>query len=95
MQARAALLPGLNGFLQHIYTEPNGTPSGVFISNDGPRVYNAWANAHGDLYSPQRWAEYRVAAAAEAVARARADVAVRGLVATIVQNYYGLVRGDP
>ena len=91
VQARAALLPGVNGLLQHIYTEPNGAPSGVFISNDGPRVYNAWANAHGDLYSPQRWAEYRLAAAAEAVARAKADVALRGLVATIVQNYYGLV----
>ena len=50
VQARAALLPGVNGFLQHIYTEANGTPSGVFISNDGPRVYNAWANAHGDCY---------------------------------------------
>jgi outer membrane protein len=91
VQARAALLPSVNGFLQHIYTEPNGTPSGVFVSNDGPRVYNAWGNAHGDLYSPQLWAEYRVAAAAEAVARAKADVAVRGLVSTIVQNYYGLV----
>jgi outer membrane protein len=91
VQARAALLPGVNGLLQHIYTEDNGTPSGVFISNDGPRVYNVWANAHGDLYSPQLWAEYRVAAAAEAVARAKADVALRGLVSTIVQNYYGLV----
>lgn len=91
IQARAALLPGVNGLLQHIYTEDNGTPSGVFISNDGPHVYNAWLNAHGDLFSPQRLAEYRVAAAAEAVARARADVATRGLVATIVQNYYTLV----
>src|SRR6202171_5962850 len=91
VQAHAGLLPGVNGFLQHIYTEPNGSASGVFISNDGPRVYNAWANAHGDLYSPQRLAEYRVAAAAEAVARAKADVATRGLVATIVQNYYTLV----
>ena len=91
VQARAALLPGVNGLLQHIYTEDNGTPSGVFISNDGPRVYNVWANAHGDLYSPQLRAEYRVAAAAEAVARAKADVALRGLVSTIVQNYYGLV----
>jgi outer membrane protein TolC len=63
----------------------------VFISNDGPHVSNAWANAHGDLVAPQRWAEYRVAAAAEAVARARADLATRGLVATIVQNYYALV----
>src|SRR4030095_12816602 len=35
--------------------------------------------------------EYRVAAAAEALARARADVAGRGLVVTIVQHYYGLV----
>jgi outer membrane protein TolC len=91
VQAHAALLPGVNGFLQHIYTEPNGTPSGVFISNDGPHVSNAWANAHGDLYSPQLRAQYHVAQAAEAVARARADVAVRGLVSTIVQNYYGLV----
>src|SRR5207344_3073050 len=30
-------------------------------------------------------------AAAAALARAKADVATRGLVATIVQNYYGLV----
>src|SRR4051794_23227183 len=42
VQARAALLPGVTGLLQHIYTQPNGTPSGVFISNDGPHVSNAW-----------------------------------------------------
>jgi outer membrane protein TolC len=29
--------------------------------------------------------------AAEAVARARAEIAMRGLVATVVQNYYGLI----
>ena len=91
VQARAGLLPAVSGFLQHIYTEPNGTPSGVFIANDGPHVNNAWATAHGDIYSPQRWAEYKVAAAAEAVARAKADLATRGLVATIAQNYYALV----
>jgi outer membrane protein len=91
VQARAALLPGVNGFLQHIYTEPNGTPSGVFVANDGPHVYNAQAVAHGDLFAPTKWADYRSAAAAEAVARARADVAARGLVATIVQDFYMLV----
>ena len=91
VQARAALLPAVSGLLQHIYTEANGTDSGVFVANNGPREYTAWATAHGDLYSPQRWAEYRVAAAAEAVARAKADVAARGLVSTIVQNYYALV----
>jgi outer membrane protein len=91
VQARAGLLPGVSGFLQHIYTQDNGTTSGVFVANDGPHVYNAWATAHGDLYAPQRWADYHAAAAAEAVARAKADVATRGLVATIVQNYYTLV----
>src|SRR6266404_2461281 len=37
--ARAALLPTLNGFSQFIYTEPNGTNSGVWVPNDGPKVY--------------------------------------------------------
>jgi outer membrane protein TolC len=91
VQARAGLLPTVSGLLQHIYTEPNGTLSGIFVANDGPRVYNAWATAHGDLFAPQRRAEYRSAAAAEAVARAKADVATRGLVVTIVQNFYTLV----
>jgi outer membrane protein TolC len=91
VQARAALLPSVSGLLQYIYTQPNGTPSGIFVANDGPRVYNAWGTVHGDLFAPSRWAEYRTAAAAEAVARARADVAARGLVVTVVQNYYGVV----
>ena len=90
-QARAALLPSVNGFSQYIYTQPNGTPSGVFVPNDGPRVYAMWLNVHGDVFSLQKWSEYRGAAAAEAVARAKADIAARGLVSTIVQNYYGLV----
>ena len=90
-QAKAALLPSLNGLGQFIYTEPNGTPSGVFVPNDGPRVYTTWVNVHGDLFSPARWAEYRSSAAAEAVARAKADIAGRGLVATVVQDYYTLV----
>jgi len=90
-QARAALLPSVSGFSQYIYTQANGTPSGVFVPNDGPRVYAMWLNVHGDVFSLSKWAEYRGATAAEAVARAKADVAGRGLVATIVQNYYGLV----
>jgi outer membrane protein TolC len=90
-QARAGLLPSLSGFSQFIYTEPNGTPSGIFVANDGERIYNTWLTVHGELYSPARWAEYRSATAAEALARARADVAGRGLVATVVQNFYTLV----
>jgi outer membrane protein TolC len=91
VQARAALLPTMNWFHQVIYTQPNGLPSGVFVSNDGPRVYNNQALVHGDIFAPVKYADYRRATAAEAVARAKADIAVRGLFATVVQNYYGTV----
>jgi len=91
VQAKAALLPTANWFNQFIYTQPNGTPSGVFVPNDGPHVYYNQANVHGDLYAPGKRAEYHRAEAAEAVARAKADIAVRGLFATVVQDYYALV----
>ena len=89
-QARAALLPSLSAFGQYIHTQPNGTPSGVFVANDGPDVYTTWLTVHGDVFNAATWAAYRGTAAAEAVARAKADVARRGLVATVVQNYYTL-----
>jgi outer membrane protein TolC len=92
-QARAALLPSLSAFSQFIGTQENGTPSGVFVANDGPKIYNDWLTVHGEV-SLGRWSEYRGAAAAAAVARARADVAARGLVSTIVTNYYTLVAAE-
>jgi outer membrane protein TolC len=91
VQAKAALLPNANWFNQFIYTQPNGTPSGVFVANDGPHVYNNWAIVHGDIFAPGKRAEFQRATVAEAVARAKADIAGRGLIATVVQNYYGLV----
>jgi outer membrane protein TolC len=91
VQARAGLLPSLSGLGQYIHTQPNGTPSGVFVANDGPDVYNVWGTIHADLFSPSKWADYRAATAAEVVARAQADVAVRGLVSTVVENFYTLV----
>jgi outer membrane protein TolC len=45
---------------------------------------------HEDFSFVKR-AEYRRTLAAEAVARAKADIAIRGLVFTVVQDYYGLV----
>ena len=42
-QARAGRLPTLNAFNQFIYTEGNGTPSGVFVANDGVHIYNEQA----------------------------------------------------
>ena len=93
VQARAALLPTLNGLSQFIYTQPNGTDSGVFVSNDGVHVYNQQAVVHAELFSATMRAEYRRARAAEAAAQAKKDIAARGLVATVTLNYYALVLG--
>ena len=89
-QTRAGLLPTVNMLNQFIYTEGNGTPSGVFVANDGVHVYNEQAVLHQDLFNVVRRADLRRAKAAEAVAQAKRDVAARGLNTTIVQDYYAV-----
>lgn len=89
-QAVAAALPTLSALNQFIYTEGNGTLSGVFVANDGVHVYNEQAVVHEDLFAVVRHGEIRVARAAEAVARAKADVAARGLNVTVIQDYYAI-----
>jgi outer membrane protein TolC len=91
VQAKAALLPTASDFTQYIYTQPNGTPSGVFVANDGPHVYNQQAQVHADIYNPGKLADYHRLLAVEAVARAKYDLATRGLFATVTQNYYSTV----
>jgi len=91
VQARAALLPTLSGISEFIYTQPNGAPSGIFVSNDGPHIYNHQLAVHGDIWAPAKLADYGKARVGEEVARARAEIAARGLAATVVQNYYGMV----
>jgi outer membrane protein TolC len=89
-QARAARLPSVNAFNQFIYTEGDRTPSGVFVSNDGVHVYNEQAVVHQEALSLVRRGELNRAMAAEAVARAKVDVAARGLSQTVVQDYYAI-----
>ncbi len=91
IQAKAAQLPNLSALNQYIYTQGNGTPSGVFVANDGVHIYNEQAVLHADLFSVAKRAEYRRTIAAEAAARAKQEIAVRGLAATVVQSYYSLV----
>ncbi len=91
VQAKAALLPTVNWFNQYLYTQGNGTPSGVFVANNGVHEYMNEAQVHSDIIAPGKRADYRRAIAAEAAARARADIAARGLAATVVQNYYSLL----
>ena len=90
IQAKAALLPQAQSFNQFIYTQPNGTPSGVFVANDGPHIYNIQGQVHEDL-SFTKHAEYRRALAAEILAQAKADIAARGINVTLVSAYYALV----
>lgn len=91
IQARDALLPTISNWDQFIYTQPNGTPTGVFIAANGPHEYISWMVTQGDIYSPLKLAERRRAIAAQAVARARWDIANRGLIFTVAQNYYAMV----
>ncbi len=90
VQARAALLPNVSSTTEYLYTEGNGTPSGRFIANNAVHEYIAQGNAH-QVFDLVHFAQYRRAAAAQALARAKADIAARGLVVTVVQDYYGLV----
>jgi outer membrane protein TolC len=91
VQAKAALLPNLTGLSQFFYTQPNGTDTGVFIGSNAPRQYTDWAQLHAEIYNPARIADWRRTIAAEAVARARVDLATRGVIGTVVQNYYGML----
>jgi outer membrane protein TolC len=90
VQARAALLPSVNYNNAFIYTEPNGTPSGVFIANNSVHEYLSQGNIHQVIgYTP--YADFKRAGALEAAAHAKAEIARRGLVVTVVQGYYGLI----
>jgi outer membrane protein TolC len=91
VQTKAALLPTVNWLNGYIYTQPNGTASGVFIANNGVHEYINQAAVHADVFAPGKLADHQMAIAAEAVARAKVDIARRGLDATVVQNYYGMV----
>ncbi len=90
VQSRAALLPSVNYNMQAIYTEPTsrGSNNPIFIANNGVHEYIAQGNVHQNL-SLQTFADYGRAAAAQAVARAKSELALRGLTVTVTQAYYG------
>ena len=103
VQARAALLPSLTYNNDFIYTQPATGPTGSanpgqtastsvpkFIANNAVHEYLSQGALQETIgYAP--YSDYRRAKALEAVARAKAEVASRGLVLTVVQSYYGLI----
>jgi outer membrane protein TolC len=100
VQARAELLPTVTYNNSFIYTEGTGQPAACaltstcpanrFIANNGVHEYVSQANLHQSV-SLGGMAGYRRSVAALAQARAKAEIAARGLVVTVTQAYYGLV----
>ncbi len=70
----------------------HNVPEGRFVTNDGVHVYRQWAVLHQDL-SPNTYLMTGVhrAEAAEAIAKAKAEIAARGLAVTVTKTYYALV----
>ncbi len=100
VQARAGLLPNISYNNSFIYTEGTGQPPACslsstcpasrFIANNGVHEYISQATAH-EAVSLTNFADYRRSSAALAEARAKAEIATRGLVVTVTQAYYGLI----
>ena len=94
LQARAGLLPGVTYSNAFLYTQGNGlyssdgSSSGIFVANNGVHEYLSQGIAHEGI-SPAQIADYQRTAAALALAQARNEIAARGLVVTVVQDFYG------
>jgi len=88
-QAAAALLPGVTYNNQALYTTQLRNGNVAFIANNAAHEYVSQANVHEsiDLLSISN---FRRSSAAAALAKARAEVASRGLVVTVVQSYYAV-----
>ena len=92
-QAAALRYPSLSGRSEYLGTEGNGKlAESRFVTNDGVHVYRDWAVVHQD-FSPGVLAGVAVerARAAEALAKARLEIARRGLAATVAKDYYGFI----
>jgi outer membrane protein TolC len=100
VQARAGMLPSVTYNNSYIYTEGTGQPAvcaigatcpaSRFVANNGVHEYISQGNAHESV-SLTNFADYRRSSAALAQARAKAEIASRGLVVAVTQSYYGLV----
>ncbi|HTS35632.1 MAG TPA: TolC family protein [Candidatus Solibacter sp.] len=102
VQARAGMLPSVNFNSSFIYTQgtgpgptgcnssSSGCPAQRFVANNGVHEYISQADLH-QAVSLTNFADYRRSTAALAAARAKAEIATRGLVVAVTQAYYGLV----
>ena len=92
-QARTAIYPTVSGRSEYLGTEGNGKiATSRFVTNDGVHVYREWAVIHQD-FSPGTFTRVAVqrATAAEALARAKVEVARRGVIPAVTKAYYSLL----
>ena len=93
-QSRDALLPSVNFNASAIYTQGSNAPNSVrFIANNAPHEYISQGNVH-QILDLASWENYRSVAAQAAAAKAKAEVASRGLVVTVVQNYFAAAAAE-
>lgn len=93
--ARSALLPGFVYHNQYLYTQGTGRASSPirFIANNTVHEYVSQGSVT-ETIGGAGFAGYRRATAEAAAARARLEVARRGLVVTVVGNYYGVLAAE-
>jgi outer membrane protein TolC len=92
LQSQAGLRPAAGFLSQYLGTQGNGeTPNGRFVTNNGVHVYREWGVIHQDFTPLLNRTAPRRAAALEAMARARSEIAVRGLTLTVTASYYALL----
>lgn len=93
-QAVAVLLPSVTYNNSAIYSQGTGVDDQVkFIANNAIREYLSQGNVH-EVLDIAGFAEARRAAAIAAAAKARAEIASRGLVVTVVQSYYAAAAAE-
>src|SRR5258708_23246129 len=102
VQARAGLLPNVTYNNSFVYTQGVGRLPSVclqasaacvpvrFIANNAVHEYISQADVH-QAVSLTGFADYRRSSALLAQAKAKAEIATRGLVVTVTQAYYGMV----
>ena len=89
-QAGAALLPSVTYNNQAWYTQASKNAVGVvFIANNAVQEYVSQGNIHESL-DLASVSSFRRASALAAAAKARTEIASRGLVVTVVQDYYAV-----
>jgi len=87
-QSRDALFPGVDFTTSSLYSQTNATTV-RFIANNAAHEYVSQGNVH-QVFDLASFSSYRRSAALAAAAKARAEVAGRGLVVTVVQNYFAV-----